>query len=320
MKWRISVLLILGVILFLSACSIFIPPTLTSSNGSVQGNQLIIAREVIYPAGTLIEGDIVAIGADVTINPGAMVKGNILVLGSSLENQGIIKGNLNLLAGNAILRNGSLLNGDINQLFNHVVIAEKAEVTGEINTISYPGAPIDSFGSLIVLITDRFNSQNWLMMDIVRVIITSLLALLAGIFLKNRMAVMVQQMQNQPLLTWGAGVLSFAVIPILSILLIITICLSPLGLILIILLALAYIFGWIALGITSGSVLMLWLKAKWPFELQAFIGALVFGIMTTLVGRIPCLGWTLNILLGCIGLGAILITRIGSKIESHSLE
>jgi hypothetical protein len=320
MKWRISLLLILALSLVLCACSINLPGISAASPAEIHRNQLIIGRDFALAPGGLIEGDIVAIAADITITSGSMVKGNILILGSSLENKGIIKGDLSLLAGSAYLRNGSILNGDVNQLFNHVIIENKAQVTGEINTITFPGAPSEGIGNLVALVSERLNPQNWLMMDIVRIILTSLLALLAGVFLKRRMAVMVQQVRLQPFISWGAGLLTLGLIPIISILLVITICLSPLGLMMLLALVLTYLLGWIILGITSGNLLQLWLHTKWPLELQAFIGSLVLGILTMLIGRLPCLGWTINILVGCIGLGAILITRFGGQIDVLSSE
>lgn len=319
MKWRNNLLLILALNLVISACSVNFPGNSVTSPAVVtHGNQLIIGRDFTLAPGEMIEGDIVAIGADITLTSGSMVKGNILILGSSLENRGIIKGNLNLLAGNAYLRNGSILNGDINQLFNHVIIENKAQVTGEINTISFPEAPAKEMGNLITLLSERFNPQNWLIRDTVRIIVTSVLALLAGIFLRKRMVIMVQQLRVQPYLSWGVGILTITLVPIFSILLIVTICLLPLGLMLMVTLALAYLLGWIILGITCGNIIKLWLRTRWPFELQAFIGSLVIGIFSMLIGRIPCMGWTFNILIGCMGLGTILITRLGNQIERAS--
>jgi hypothetical protein len=129
---------------------------------------------------------------------------------------------------------------------------------------------------------------------------------------------MSHQIQTQPILSWGAGLLILMVIPILSILLIITICFSPLGLLLLAALAILYLAGWIVIGITSGAVLQSWFRAQWPFELQAFLGALIFGIATTLVSKLPYLSLLLNILLGCAGLGAIVITRFGTSIENNA--
>jgi len=320
MKWKISFILILALGLVISACSINQPGFTQTSKIVLRGNQLIIARNFSIPPGCILEGDIVAMGANISLSPGAMVKGNILLIGSSLESKGIIHGDLNLLAGSAVLRDGSILNGDINQLFNHVILDQKAQVIGSINSISFPGIPTERITGLITLISNRFNPQNWLKWGIIQITATSFLALIAGIWLKKRMVVMNRQIQSQPLLSWGAGVMALAIVPIVSVILIITICLSPLGLFILAALAILYLAGWIALGISAGTALQACFKTQWPYELQAFLGAFMLGITTTLIGWIPCLGWMFNILLSCIGLGSVIMTRFGSQFNHPGIK
>ena len=319
MKRKISIVLILVLGLVISACSINQPEFTQTSKMVMRGDQLIIARNFSIPPGCILEGDIVAVGANIALSPEAMTKGNILLIGSSLESKGIIHGDVNLLAGSAVLRDGSILNGDINQLFNHVILDQKAQVIGAINSISFPGIPTERITGLITFISNRFNPQNWLKWGIIQVTATSFLALIAGIWLKKRMVLMNRQIQSQPLLSWGAGVMALAIVPIVSIILIITLCLSPLGLFMLVAFAFFYLAGWIALGISSGAILQAWFKTQWPFELQAFLGAFILGLATTLIGWIPCLGWMLNILLGCIGLGSVILTRFGSQFNNPGI-
>jgi hypothetical protein len=313
MKLKISIVLLLVLGLVISACSINQPGFEQSSKLVMRGNQLIFAKNYSIPPGCILEGDIVAVGATIALTPGAMVKGNILLIGSSLENKGIIQGNVNLIAGTATLRNGSILNGDVNQLFNNVVLEQKAQVIGAINSISFPAIPAERISSLITFISNRLNPSNWLKWGIIQVVATSFLALIAGIWLKKRVVLINRQIQSQPVLSWGTGILALAVLPIVSLILIITICLSPLGLFILIALSFAYLSGWIGLGIAGGALLHGWLRTQWPFELQAFLGSFVLGIATALIGWIPCIGWMFNILLGCMGLGAVIITRFGSQ-------
>jgi len=315
MKHKINLVLCLLLSLVLSACSTNpdtypgIPPV------EIYGNQFILARDYTLSSGSIINGDIVAIAANVTLMPDSLLNGNIHLFGSSLENQGTISGDLNLIAGSAYLRNGSVLKGNVNQLFDNVVLEKNSQITGKINTISFPGAPIGKITPLITFIAKKMDAKNWLIWNASRTILVSLLALLAAVFLKKRMILMVKQIQSQPFLSWGAGLLILAGVSILSLLALITICLSPIGLLALIALVLFYLAGWIALGITSGVLLQNWLKMQWPFELQAFLGSLILGIVTSIISGIPCLGWTVNILLGCMGLGSVVISRFGSQIQ-----
>jgi len=91
------------------------------------------------------------------------------------------------------------------------------------------------------------------------------------------------------------------------VLLIITICLSPL---LALASAVAFLFGWIALGWLVGKRLLAAIKAKsvapvWEASLGVFL--------ITLLGAIPCVGWLVWVVGGAFGLGAVVVTRLGTR-------
>lgn len=311
MKWKFSIILLLALGLAISACAVKQPGFAQTSKMVVRGNQLIIARIFSIPSGCILEGDIVALGSNIVLSPGAMVKGNILLIGSALESNGIIQGDVNLLAGSVILRDGSVLNGDINQLFNHVILEQNGQVIGAINSISFPGIPAERISALFNFISNRFNPQNYLKWRIIQITVTSFLALIGGIWFKKRMMILARQIQSQPLLSWGAGAIALVIIPMISLLFIITICLSPLGFLMLFALAILYLAGWIALGINMGAMLQAWLKTHWSYEIQAFLGTFILGITASIIWLLPCLGWLVIIYFGCMGLGAVITTRFG---------
>jgi hypothetical protein len=312
MTLKIKLSLILLICMGLSACAINTPLTLQNTQGEIQGNQLFIGKSFTLDAGKIIKGDILGIGTDLTLKPGSSVDGNILLIGSSLEAGGIVKGDLNLFAGNSHLIKSAILHGSINQFFHHVVIDQDAQVSGEINAFSFPGFPTEQISGLISTTAEWFSPNRWFLWDFSRTLIIGVLTLLAVMLLKKQTLRVHTQIQTQPVISWGAGIFIALATPVAALILIITICLLPVGLLLLLALALAYLFGWLAVGIVTGKLVQQWLRIRWSDEVQAFLGSLLFGLITSLIGWIPCIGWIFNFMVGCIGLGAVIITRFGA--------
>ncbi len=316
---KIKLLLILILCLGLSACNINTPLAELNLEGELQGNQLFIGKSFTLEAGNVIKGDIVGIGTDLTLKSGSVVEGNILLIGSSLEMGGIVKGDLNLFAGNSRIIKSAILNGDINQFFHHVVLEQNAQVTGEMNSFIFPGFPAEQISGFISTATEWVRPNRWFMWGFSRTLVISLLALLAVLLLRKKTTRISTQIQSQPLIAWGAGIFIALATPFVAIILIITICLMPIGLLLLLALALSYLLGWLALGIVMGKLTQRWLRTHWTEELQAFMGSLILGLVTSIIGWIPCIGWIFNFIIGCIGLGAVIITRFGTVAPQGNL-
>jgi hypothetical protein len=117
----------------------------------------------------------------------------------------------------------------------------------------------------------------------------------------------------QPLLSGGLGLLTFVVAPVLLIVLAITIILSPVSLLAAVLLVLGGVFGWIAIGKEVGDRLV---KAfTWDLHpaASAGLGTLALSLVVGGIGLIPCVGWMVAFVVVAIALGAVLLTRFGSR-------
>jgi hypothetical protein len=319
MTLKIRLLLILTICLGLSACNINNPLAVQNSQGELLGNQLLIGKSFTLEAGNIIKGDIVGIGTDLTFKPGSLVEGDILLIGSSLEVGGIVKGDLNLFAGTSRILKSAILNGDINQFFHHVVLEHDSKVTGEMNSFTFPGFPTEQISKFISTAAEWISPNHWFLWDLSRTLVLSILALLAVILLKKPITIISSQIQSQTFISWGAGIIIAVAAPIIALILIITICLLPIGFLLLVVIALSYLLGWLALGNVIGKLIQQWLRIHWAEELQAFFGSLILGSITSVFGWIPCIGWVFNFTIGCIGLGAVIITRYGTKVLKGNL-
>jgi hypothetical protein len=103
------------------------------------------------------------------------------------------------------------------------------------------------------------------------------------------------------------------VIPTLLILLTITIILIPVSLLGVLVVIVAVLFGWIALGLEVGRRIADVFKVHWHDALLAGLGTLVLSLVVNGIGAVPCIGWVAPFLVGLFGLGGVIITRFGSQ-------
>ena len=118
---------------------------------------------------------------------------------------------------------------------------------------------------------------------------------------------------RQPFAAGSLGLLTVFLAPLAIVLLAITLILIPLALAAAILVALAWIFGVVALGQLVGDRLLQAMHRTWEPVLSAGFGALVLGIVLGASNQIPCVGWLTGVLIGLVGLGAATMTLFGTR-------
>jgi hypothetical protein len=118
---------------------------------------------------------------------------------------------------------------------------------------------------------------------------------------------------SQPLATGGLGLLTFLVAPVILVMLLITILLSPISLLGAVLLVVATIYGWIAIGLAVGNRLAESLKWEMHAAAAAGLGTLLLTFVVGGFGQIPCIGWIAPFIVASLGLGAVILTRFGSQ-------
>jgi hypothetical protein len=118
---------------------------------------------------------------------------------------------------------------------------------------------------------------------------------------------------QQPALSAGMGCMTVVVLPFALVILILSICLLPLGLVLALAAGVVITFGWISLGYEVGRRLMEMLKQDWAEPFSAGIGTFFLVIIGGTLSQIPCIGWVFIAVITIIGLGAVLLTRFGTQ-------
>jgi hypothetical protein len=72
----------------------------------------------------------------------------------------------------------------------------------------------------------------------------------------------------------------------------------------------AGVFGWIAVGLLVGQELLEAFRVR---GITSMIAVVVGILLISLLGAIPCIGIIAAIIVGCLGLGAVVLTRFGTQ-------
>jgi hypothetical protein len=150
---------------------------------------------------------------------------------------------------------------------------------------------------------------------IFRILALSALAVLVSVFMPRHIQTISADIVANPISAFGLGLLTIIVVPVLIIVMAITIILIPISLIGILVTFLAWLLGWLALGNEIGRRMAEMLKTEWAVPVSAGIGTLVLTLISSAVMRIPCVGWVVPFIIGVFGLGGVISSQFGTKIN-----
>lgn len=284
----------------------------TSETWETFPSQFLVGDTYILKDNQKIDGNIVGIGTTLVIEEGAMVMGDISLVGSNLEIQGRVAGDVNVFAGTSHVRDTAIITGNINQVFQSTDVEPGALISGENNTYEFPTFGGIQPGESVVNLLNWMRPGRILLLKLGQVLALVIITILVIYLLKQPTQKVSEAIRINLPGAWGAGLLTYIAVPILSIVFIITICLSPIGLLALLALFLSVVWGWVALSSLVGKFFMQWLKVELRSEPSAILGAAILGLGTSLVSLIPCIGLVINLLIGSFGLGGVLLSRFGT--------
>jgi hypothetical protein len=270
---------------------------------------LVVGQSYRLASGETLNEDLTIIGGSGVLEKGSKVNGDVAILGGSLSIDGEVTGDVNAMGGVVSLGNNAVIGGSVNTLGANLGRAEKSVIHGGINTGKSPLRPIQVnptslFAAGVKSVADFF----W---RIFQAFAMAALAILVSLFALRPMERAGDAMTAQPVIAGGIGLLTIIVAPALLIILLITIILSPLSLIGLLLLGVAFLFGWIVIGLVTGERLSRLVNQNWSGPVNAGIGTLVLSLMAGLLSIIPCIGWIVPFIITIVGLGGVVLTRFG---------
>jgi len=282
-------------------------PTAQATDKGVNGNGITCTRNIHGPSfrenivigsSEVVCGDVTSFGGSVTVQ-GAL-HGNVTAFNSNTFIAGQIFGNLTLFGGTFVLNGEEQIHGHITlygtkelntkgkQIGNTAIdLTQKRSFSGSLSEFTFP------FWSLVI----------WTLLGIV---LSSLLPehvmfVRTTVTTKTRRSIII-------------GLLSIILAPAVLVVLVALILPIPLALILGLGLIAAWILGTVAISWTIGEYILRVVAPKYNTRL---IDVVVGLTVLVLVGSIPFIGWLISIGVGLLGLGAVFLSRFGTRLYSQ---
>ena len=318
-----------GVIaLFVLALLVLLAAPVAAQGG--EPGKLVVGGEYTLRSGQVLRGDLGVVGGVATIEQGATVSGDVMVAGGVLRVAGRINGDIAVFGGSVTLERSAYVAGDLVNFGGSVQRAEGATVTGEMREggdFVFPDLP----GALLLPGADRFepgpqvtlqdSPGRWLAVMVFRALRTGVmilalaaLALVVSLLWPRGIERLGKTALQQPVVVVLVGLLSWVVGLGLVVLLAVTICLIPVALLLALVLLAAALLSWVTAGWLVGRSLLAALKLRDATVVtEATVGTLVLAVVYFLVGVIPCTDFIFGVLIASLGLGAIVLTRFGTR-------
>lgn len=268
--------------------------TTEKARGPVFGQALVVHE------GDVVCGDFTLFGS--TLDVKGQVQGNILAFGSNIHIAGTVSGNINLYGGSATLQKDSHMHGNINLFGGSQRIEAGAHLDGRVDNRSehvslwLPGLDTGFAFPFVQIVI-------WVVLGL------ALISLLPEHVMFVRTTVTSKTRRSLVL-----GLLSLVLAPTVLIVLIALIILIPLAIILAIGLIAAWALGTIAIGWLVGEYIMRVIAPRHNTRLaQVSVGLTAL----MLVGSLPYVGWVVSVGAGVLGLGAVFLSRFGTRLYSQ---
>jgi hypothetical protein len=304
-------------IVFILLAAFLLTPTraLAQDISSSQPDKYVFGDNFTLESGETLDEDLYVFGGNIEVQSGAVLSGDIWLTGGNLTIDGEVGGDVHATGGSIRLGSTAVIDGDIELTGASIDRDPSATVGGEVNRTSTgpleltPGNWSMPWVATMAnnIFTDVFSVFLWSFL-------LAALAVVVVIFWPKQVALTGTTAIQQPVVAGGLGILTMIAAVVILTLLAITIILSPISIIGFLALAVLALFGWIALGYEVGHRLMKAFKTEWALPVSAGLGTLLMTFIARGIDvAFDCVGWTIPFAIGMIGLGAVLITRLGTQ-------
>ncbi len=299
---------------------------------SGEPGKIIFGDNFTLESGEELVGDLVVFGGNVTVEEEANLNGNLVVFGGTVDSNGNLNGDVVIFGGQISLDENAVVAGDVVTIGGQINQAEGAEIKGEIVNNVSPEIQIPNGRSPPDVNPPQINidyNPFWTVAGIFyRAVIIAAMAMLVVVFLKPQMENVSQAIVSQPVMSGGVGLLTVFGGPIsivvVALIMVITLILIPVAALVVFVgalaIALAWLFGIIALGNEVGERFTQSINQTWAPAFTAGFGTFLLMLVGGAIGEIPCIGWLFVVLVGLVGIGAAVLTRFGTRpVQSMAL-
>lgn len=302
-------------------------------NSSSDGGTVLIGQDWTLPAGETYRGDVVIVSGDATVEEGATLIGDLAVVSGDATVRGTVQGDVAVVSGDVFLGAKSVVTGDVSFVSGELTRETGSVVQGDIvyGNISVPlqGVPVNVWPQMFQALRwagtfapPQPGTPEWFfarLMNFIGTIVgafftaivtAAVAAFLAAVWPEPLRRVS-DTIQKAPVPDFLVGLVVAIAALVLGILFVITICLSPFGLLLIFGLVAAWLMGWAAVGIIVGQ--RLWDALNQP-QTSDVLPAAVGTFLVSLISAVPCVGTLFGLIVGMVGLGAVVLSYFGTRV------
>jgi hypothetical protein len=263
-----------------------------NSQGPSFGSSIVIGSNDV------VCGDFTSFGG--TIEVRGEMRGNVTAFNSNVILDGVVNGNMTLFGGTIALSKSSQVNGHIDlygtRQLNEQSTLHDGTITDHANHPWFPrriGEFSFPFLSLLIWVVVGLALITFLPEHVMFVRTTATT--------KTRRSIMI-------------GLLSILLAPAVLVVLVSLILPIPLALILVLGFVVAWALGTVAIGWIVGERMLRSLAPQYNTRLKAVV---VGTAVLVLLGAIPYIGWLISIGVGLLGLGAVFLSRFGTRLYSQ---
>jgi hypothetical protein len=275
----------------------------------------VLGGNYVLAEGDTLESNLIVLGGNATLEPDTTVNCSIIVVGGNVDIAGRVDEDVVLFGGTTDLRSTAVIGGELVSIGGTVSREEGAEVRGgESQGFDF------NRGRWLPWRTNMpfFEPVVWWYENIFRTFLTSvavgLLALVVVALWPEPTSRVSAAITTAPVAAGGLGLLTLVAVPVLLGLLTLTLCLIPVAFLGAVVFAAALLFGLIALGQMVGARLATALRMyHLSPAVSAAIGTSLLWLVTSAVGAVACVGWVAWVVLASVGLGAVTLTRFGTR-------
>lgn len=312
------------------------PSAVFASDGNAPSldDKVIFNGTFTLESGEVLNGNLFVFGGVVDIEEDALLKGDVVVFGGNVTVDGTVDGSLLAfggvvdLNGTAIIRKdliapGTVVRKDENaQVYGQIITETELERIPDIPEIDSPEIVVNEPPTFWENVSYALRPVVKFFTNIVRALLFAAIALVVLIVLPTQGERVSNAIQNHTVMAGGFGLLSvfvFVFAVIVLALLSVTIILIPITVPAIILLSLGLavgmLFGVIVVGAEVGRRITAAINQTWTRNIQVAIGtfALVFMLGLFNIALWDFFASIIWMVVGAIGLGAVLLTRFGTR-------
>lgn len=308
-----------------------------------RGDLAILGGNATLESNSVQDGDLFVLGGNLTAESASTIEGDLAVFGGNVKISGTVNGDVGVLGGNVDLADAAVVNGNVGLVGGHLDQAPGATVTGDVQGLNRfrtdfdpfedhdraPGAPIPpappgGFGEarsagVFYWVGKVFGDIFW---NVALLVVLGLITWLVTAFMPEQMFNVRQTLTGSAPLSFGVGLLTSIVAAVLvpvAVILLITICLAIVPIVAYVALGIATLFGWIVIGHVIGERLLTASGRSQPgLVFSSIVGVSVLTLIAKMpvIGLIDCIGFIgtmFGALVAMVGLGAVLLTRFGTR-------